>query len=324
MTPICDANAWVTAVKIIALNILTVWFAGAMHPVNLYAVGSDLVTLCVRKFNIITDSPSTGFEERLSEAKGRLDGEKTVSNKYFCLPDGQRTLLRKAFDCIDVLKLARGIRNFGIKDVLSNVWRLDRIVSCVEPSRRKNHQTLALNPLSRVFLRTELQHIFKCSVDLTDTSDEEIEEATPQPAKASDVIQSSLISLESTLVPSHCQLYEPSKQDMKIHHAAKAITLLQSEACVMICVLHNPGHFYVIALDWKAVVQLAVQETANEVEALFRHDGCHDGGKIFYRKQTQLNSQHQITQIILVPMSHVKTDLDGKELEEHVASLALK
>jgi hypothetical protein len=181
MTPICDANAWVTAVKTLALNILTVWFAGAMHPVNPYADGSDLVTLCVRKVDSIKDSPSAGFEERLSQAKCQLDGDKTVSNRYFCLPEGERTLLRKAFDCIDVLKLARGgIHNFGIKDVLSNVWRLDRIVSCVEPSRSKKHQTLALDPLSRVFLRTELQHIFKCSVDLTDTSsDEDIEEETP-------------------------------------------------------------------------------------------------------------------------------------------------
>ena len=101
MTPICAANAWVTAVKIIALNILIVWFAGAMHPANSY--GSDLLTVHVRKADNIKDSASAGFEDRLHQAKILLDGDKTASNSYFCLSDGERTLIRKAFHCIDVL-----------------------------------------------------------------------------------------------------------------------------------------------------------------------------------------------------------------------------
>ena len=326
MTPICAANAWVTAVKKIALNILIVWFAGAMHPANSY--GSDLLTVHVRKADNIKDSASAGFEDRLHQAKILLDGDKTASNSYFCLSDGERTLIRKAFHCIDVLNMAKGctgeIFNFGITDVLFNVWRLDRTVSNVAPSQRKNG-TLALDPLSRGFLRAELKKIFNCGVDLTNSSsDEDFEEATLQPAKPNDEIQFNLIRLESSLIPSYCQVYEPLRTHMKLHHAALAITLLQSEACVMICVINNPGHFYVMALDWKAVVQLAAQETAQEVETLFRYDGLFDGGKVLYRQTTQLDQRHQITQIILVPSSHVKTDLDDEKLGADVASLALK
>ena len=297
-----------------------------MHPANSY--GSDLLTVHVRKADSIKDSASAGFEDRLYQAKCLLDGDKTASNSYFCLSDGERTLLRKAFDCIDVLNMAKGctgeISNFGIKDVLFNVWRLDRTVSSVAPSQRKN-RPLALDPLSRGFLRDELKKIFNCGVDLTNSSsDEDFEETTLQPAKPNGEIQFDLIRLESSLIPSYCQVYEPLKTHMKLHHAAKAITLLQSEACVMICVINNPGHFYVMALDWKAVVQLAAQETAQEVEALFRYDGLFDGGKVLYKQTTQLDPRHQITQIILVPLSHVKTDLDDEKLGADVASLALQ